>query len=164
MVQQMARSVLRYAGDSVGFLKRRHTLLDNHRMLLLPSEKRFDKLFKLLGIHAKSAIKKTPYASILDDVDQSDPLNTHDAQVFRCAIGVLLYLSVDLLECQSAIRALATKMTCPTANSMTALIHLVKYLRGAQHQGVLLQHTHHGLRIVIGQLPRRHESLFLQAR
>ena len=141
--------MLRYAGDSIGFLKRRHTLLDNHRKLLLPSEKHFDKLFKLLGIHAKSAIKKTPYASILDDVDQSDPLNTHDAQVFRCAIGVLLYLSVDLLECQSAIRALATKMTCPTANSMTALIHLVKYFRGAQHQGVLLQHTYHGLMIDI---------------
>ena len=30
---------------------------------------------------------------------------------------------------------------------MTALTHLVKYLRGARDQGVLLQHTHHGLRV-----------------
>ena len=139
--------VLESPGDSINFLKRHHTLLSHGKLLLQPSSRHFEKLFGLLGISERS-VKKTPYlAAVLDEADDSPPLSASDAKVFRCCIGVLLYLSVDLLECQCAIRALSSYMTLPTVNAMAALIHLVKYLRGVKDQGILLQHNHHGLRI-----------------
>ena len=120
--------MLQAPGDSITFLKRHHTLLSHGRMLLQPSNRHFQKLFSLLGV-SEPSIKRSLYLA---------------AVLFRCCVGVL-YLSVDLLECQCAIRALSSYVTLPTANAMTALIHLVKYLRGAKDQGVLLQHTRHGL-------------------
>ena len=111
-------------GDSITSLKRHHTLLSHGRMLLQPSGRRFEKLFILLGV-SERCIKKTPYlAAVLDEEDGSPLLNAHDAKVFRCCVGVLLYLSVGLLE----IRPLASYVTSPTTNAMTALIHLVRYI------------------------------------
>ena len=97
---------------------------------------------------SERTIKKTPYlAAVLDEEDESPPLSANDAKVFRCCVGALLYLSVDLLECQCAIRAVSSYMTSPTTNATSALSYLVKYLRGAKDQRLLLQHERYGLRI-----------------
>ena len=82
---------------------------------------------------------------MLDEEDRSNPLSTHEARVFRSSVGILLYLSVDLLECQCTSRALASSMTAPTVNSMNALRHLGKYLLGARHQGLMLKGSSEGL-------------------
>ena len=42
----------------------------------------------------------------LDDVDSSPSLNGVDASIYRNKTGFVLYLALDLLECQSAIKAL----------------------------------------------------------
>ena len=88
---------------------------------------------------------KTPYLSLLDDEDNSPKLSPADSRTFRSAIGILLYLSVDLLECQCSVRALSSYMMCPTVNAMTALRHLAKYLSGVRHQALLLRRTPGGL-------------------
>ena len=107
-------------------------------MLLTPSAKHFEKLFTVMKIDERSAPKKTPYASVLDEVDHSALLSADEAKAFRCAIGILLYLAVDLIECQGAIRALSSYMSSPTRNAQTALKHLLKYLLDGQHHGLLL--------------------------
>ncbi|CAE7329769.1 RE2, partial [Symbiodinium microadriaticum] len=124
--------------DSISFLKRHHKLLPGGKMLLTPSAKHFEKLFTVMKIDERSAPKKTPYASVLDEVDHSALLSADEAKAFRCAIGILLYLAVDLIECQGAIRALSSYMSSPTRNAQTALKHLLKYLLDGQHHGLLL--------------------------
>ena len=131
-------NILEGPGDCISFLKRHHTLLHDGRMLLTPSAKHFEKLFKVMNIDERSAPKKTPYASLLDEVDQSAPLKAEEAKAFRCAIGILLYLAVDLIECQGAIRALSSSMSSPTKNAQTALRHLLKYLLEGQRHGLML--------------------------
>ena len=131
--------ILENPGDTISFLKRHHTLVADGQMLLTPSAKHFEKLFSVMKIDERSAPKKTPYASLLDEVDNSEPLQPADAKAFRCAIGIPLYLSVDLIECQGAIRALSSYMSSPTRNAQTALRHLLKYLlEGQHHHGLLL--------------------------
>ena len=139
--------ILEHPGDCISFLKRKHTLMSDGRMLLTPSSKHFEKLFALLKVDERSAPKKTPYASVLDEGDTSEPLGPAEAKAFRCAIGVLLYLAVDLVECQGAIRALSSFMTTPTRNALIALRHLVKYLLTGQHHGLMLdrKNRHSGL-------------------
>ena len=139
--------ILEHPGDCISFLKRKHTLMSDGRMLLTPSSKHFEKLFALLKVDERSAPKKTPYASVLDEADTSEPLGPAEAKAFRCAIGVLLYLAVDLVECQGAIRALSSFMTTPTRNALIALRHLVKYLLTGQHHGLMLdrKNRHSGL-------------------
>ena len=125
--------ILEEPGDTISFLKRHHTLLADGRMLLTPSAKHFEKVFSVMKIDERSAPKKTPYASLLDEIDNSEPLSSPEAKAFRCAIGILLYLAVDLIECQGAIRALSSYMTSATRNAQTALRHLLKYLLEGQH-------------------------------
>ena len=145
--------ILEEPGDTISFLKRHHTLLADGRMLLTPSAKHFEKLFSVMKIDERSAPKKTPYASLLDEIDNSEPLSPPEAKAFRCAIGILLYLAVDLIECQGAIRALSSYMTSPTRNAQTALRYLLKYLLEGQHHGLLLdcKNRHCG---VSGEIPR----------
>ncbi|CAE7215048.1 unnamed protein product [Symbiodinium sp. CCMP2456] len=131
-------SVLEFPGDSISFLKRHHTLLSDGRVLLTPSAKHFEKLFSVMKIDERSASKKTPYAAVLDEADNSDHLPADDAKAFRCAIGILLYLAVDLVECQGAIRALSSYMSAPTRKAQAALKHLLKYLLEGQHHGLIL--------------------------
>ena len=131
-------SILESPGDSISFLKRHHKLLPGGKMLLTPSARHFEKLFTVMKIDERSAPKKTPYASVLDEVDHSALLSADEAKAFRCAIGILLYLAVDLIECQGAIRALSSYMSSPTRNAQTALKHLLKYLLDGQHHGLLL--------------------------
>ena len=53
-------------------------------------------------------------------------------------LAFFLYLAVDLIECQGAIRALSSSMSSPTKNAQTALRHLLKYLLDGQHHGLML--------------------------
>ncbi|CAE7034558.1 RE1 [Symbiodinium sp. CCMP2592] len=145
--------ILEAPGDTISFLKRHHTLLAGGKMLLTPSAKHFEKLFSVMKIDERSAPKKTPHAPQLDEVDNSELLACADAKAFRCAIGILLYLAVDLIECQGAIRALSSYMISPTRNAQAALRHLLKYLLEGQHHGLLLdrRNCYNG---VSGEIPR----------
>lgn len=58
--------VIENIGDSITFLKRKHTLLSSDQLLLTPSPKHFDKLFDLLAVSENASFKKSPYMPQLD--------------------------------------------------------------------------------------------------
>ncbi|CAE7362425.1 unnamed protein product [Symbiodinium sp. CCMP2456] len=98
-------------GGSVHFLKKKFILTSPTQMLICPHVKHFDKLFQLLSIKESDHPKKIPYDPKLDEPDYSAPLDGAESTVYRSAVGILLYLSPELVESQNAIRALASCMS-----------------------------------------------------
>ena len=127
-----------HAGDEVCFLKRRHVMLSESEMVIYPHNKHFDKLFELLRIRKSWKPKNTPCHGQINDIDETEELDQDNASRFRSGVGVLLYLSHDLIECQFCIRCLARYMSKPTQRSMDILKHLVCYLLGRVEYGLLL--------------------------
>ena len=95
-------------GDEVTFLKRTHQLWDNGRMVIRIRPKHFDQLCKLLHLSEKLQNKKSRGHSEIETPDNSEELPQHEASVYRSCIGILLYLSSDLPQCQYVIRYLST--------------------------------------------------------
>ena len=131
-------------GGSVHFLKKKYILMSPTEMLICPHVKHFDKLFELLCIKETDYPKKIPYDPKLDEPDNSAPLDSAEATIFRSAVGILLYLSPELVESQNAIRALASCMSAPTRRAMCSLRHLGKYLLHARHHAVRLRRAREG--------------------
>ena len=125
--------------NAITFLKKRHVLLPGNEILIFPHPKHFEKLFALHGVKEGDCCKKTPYDPKLDEPDTSTLLEGTDASIFRTSLGILLYLSPELLECQNAIRALSAYMAGPTRQAMVSLRHLVKYLLGVSGNGLKLR-------------------------
>ena len=80
----------------------------------------------------------------LDEPDDSAALTGEQASVFRTSVGILLYLSQELIECQNAIRALSGYMANPTRRAMMSLRHLVKYLLSVSGNGLKLHKSSPG--------------------
>ncbi len=59
------------------------------------------------------------------------------ASTFRSAVGILKYLSCDMVECQWTIRHLASK---PTEKAWIEVRHLVQYLLGCMSFGLLMHY------------------------
>ena len=131
-------------GGSVHFLKKKFVLMSPTEMLICPHVKHFDKLFQLLRIKESDHPKKIPYDSKLDEPDYSAPLDSAESTIYRSAVGILLYLSPELVESQNAIRALASCMSAPTRRAMSSLRHLGKYLLHARHHAVKLRRARDG--------------------
>ena len=129
---------LQEAGDEISFLKRKHLLTVEGNILMTPHVKHFDKLFSLLRLNLNLKPKPTPAHPMLQEVDKSEPLGPKDITLYRSCIGILMYLSGDLVECQFTIRALAQMMSSPTYLALQALRHLAQYLLGAVDNGILL--------------------------
>ncbi|CAE7357043.1 RE1, partial [Symbiodinium sp. KB8] len=125
-------------GSEISFLKRRHILNFDGSLMLAPQASHLHKLQDLLRLHGK-APRKTPFNEVLNELDESEELSAGDATLYRMCVGLLMYLSQDVVECQNTIRSLASKMSRPTVNSMKALRQLGAYLCGASNQGVLLK-------------------------
>ena len=124
-------------GDEASFLKRKHMLVQPDLLLIVPSVKHVDKLLELTGLNkAKLRVRKTPLPVGGLPIDkESDPvLDAATSSRYRSAIGVLLYLQSDLLECQFSIRLLSTLSHCPTVGAWQMLRHLVSYIAFAQNQ------------------------------
>ncbi|CAE7355668.1 RE1 [Symbiodinium sp. KB8] len=125
-------------GSEISFLKRRHILNFDGSLMLVPQASHLHKLQDLLRLHGK-APRKTPFNEVLNELDESEELSAGDATLYRMCVGLLMYLSQDVVECQNTIRSLASKMSRPTVNSMKSLRQLGAYLCGASNQGVLLK-------------------------
>ena len=91
-------------GDELCFLKRTHCLLDDGRLLIKCHPKHLGQLCKLLHLNPKLQGKKTPGHSELENPDTSKELSGNDASIYRSCVGILLYLSGDLPQCQYVIR------------------------------------------------------------
>ena len=76
----------------------------------------------------KLQCKKTPGHSEIENPDDSKELSAHDASVLRSCVGILLYLSGDLPQCQYVIRYLSTFSSKPAEKAMVVLRHLVGYM------------------------------------
>ena len=139
-------------------------MISNDQLLLTPSPKHFDKLFDLLGFSENASCKKSPYMPQLDEVDNSPELKSGEATTFRSGIGLLLYLSVDLPECQCAIRALASRMAAkPTQVSMLALRHLGKYRLSVRHNGLMIVKTVPGEGLMGPRIDAGDRSIILES-
>ncbi|CAE7221064.1 RE2 [Symbiodinium sp. CCMP2592] len=129
--------VLQKAGDVLWFLKRKLRLVAEGQLLISPHPKYLERLQRLLKIRSE-ARKKAPFLSDLEKLDGSPPLSPADSKLFRCCIGVLLYVAHDCIDCQYSINMLASKMSAPTELSMKGLRHLVAYMNGTCDEGLML--------------------------
>ena len=108
-------------GDEVTFLKKTHHLLDGGGMIIRIHPKHVDQLCKLFHLSKRWQNKRSPGHSEIEIPDNTEDLNHQDASVYRSCIGILLYLSPDLLQRQYVIRYLSTCASKPTA--MVVLKH-----------------------------------------
>ena len=105
---------LREVGDEVSFLKRR-----------------LDKLLEVTGLsRGNHRSKGTPFpTSALPTEQTSDkPLDSATATRFRSAVGILMYMSSNLIACQYGIRYLSTYAHAPTEGAWKLLRHLTSYV------------------------------------
>ena len=126
-------------GDEVTFLKKTHQLMSDGRMIIRIHPKHLDQLCKLLHLSKRLQNKRSPGHSEIETPDTTEELNQHDASVYRSCIGILLYLSPDLPQCQYVIRYLSTCASRPTHKAMVVLKHLIGYMAGHADQYVSLK-------------------------
>ncbi|CAE7529713.1 unnamed protein product [Symbiodinium sp. CCMP2592] len=129
--------VLQNPGDVLWFLKRKLHLVSEDQLLMSPRPKYLERLQRLLNIRPE-AKKKTPLFSDLEKLDGTKPLSPADAKLFRCCVGVLLYVAHDCIDCQYSINMLASRMSSPTELSMKGLRHLVMYMNTIGDEGLML--------------------------
>ena len=108
-------------------------------MVIRIHPKRLEQLCKLLHLSKKLQNKKSPRHSEIETPDSIEELPQHEASVYRSCIGILLYLSSDLPQCQYVIRYLSTCASKPTQKAMTILKHLVDYMAGHPEESVSLK-------------------------
>ena len=132
--------VMQFLGDSVTFLKRRLVLEDFDKMIIYPHPKHFTRLFDLVGVKRTWKPKNVPAHSQISECFETPELGTDRASTFRSAVGILLYLSCDMVECQWTIRHLAQSMSKPTEKAWIELRHLVQYLLGCMSYGLLMHY------------------------
>ena len=134
-------------GDEVTFLKRTHELLEDGRMVIRVHHKHLDQLCKLLCLSKRLQSKKTPGHSEMEIPDKPAELSFHDASMYRTCVGILLYLSADLPQCQYVIRYLSTFSSKPTEKSLMVLKHLVGYMAAHfdQRMSLKLKGLHSGV-------------------
>ena len=85
-------------GDEVTFLKRTHQLLDNGRMVIRIHPKHLEQLCKLLHLSKRLQNKRSPGHNEIETPDNTEELKPAEASIYRSCVGILLYLSPDLLS------------------------------------------------------------------
>ena len=136
---QVSHEMVDKVGTELSFLKRRHVLLSKDELFIQPHVKHASKLFEMLKIKPNMHPKKTPAHPEINEPDETSALNAEFSSVFRTCVGVLLYLSADLVECQFVIRYLAQCMQSPTERSYAVLRHLCLYMLGCVEHGISLK-------------------------
>ena len=132
-------------GDTFEFLKRIHVLVDDETIHVQQNPRHFDKLFDVVGVQSSLNPKKVPCHELMNEVDETPALDPCKASRYRSAVGVLLYLASDLVECAYTIRGLAQTMSSPTERSWTMLKHLCLYLLSVRDHSLRLQMRLDGL-------------------
>ena len=116
---------LQKPGDEIWFLRRKQP---DGRLRMEPHPKHVEKMKGALNLHGVRP-RKIPLALGELPCDAETPaLNAEQAGIYRTCVGVLLYLSADVLEAQCGFRLLSQKMSVPTEGDTRTLKHLVRYL------------------------------------
>ncbi|CAE7358794.1 unnamed protein product, partial [Symbiodinium sp. CCMP2456] len=119
---------LREVGDEVSFLKRRHLLVSPELLVIEPNVKYVDKLLEVTGMsRGNHRSKGTPFPTgvLPTEQDTDKPLDSATATRFRSAVGILMYMSSDLIACQFGIRYLSTYAHAPTEGAWSHFIKSV---------------------------------------
>ena len=132
-------------GDAVTFLKKKHCLISDTELLITPHPKHFEKLFELMRIDINGHPKHTPHLSKLDELDATEPLTSDQAKLFRCCMGILMYVAPDVPSCQNTIRNLSGRMASPTLLALEGLRHLCKYLLLVREYGMVVTKNEKGV-------------------
>ena len=122
---------LKEVGDEVSFLKRRHLLVSPELLVIEPNVKYIDKLLEVTGLsRGNHRSKGTPFPTGTLATEQANdkPLDSATATRFRSAVGILMYMSSDLIACQYGIRYLSTYAHAPTEGAWKLLRHLTSYV------------------------------------
>ena len=89
---------LRHEGDEISFLKRKHVLLPGNRLGIEAHPKHVQKMLDMLKLHNVRP-RKTPLPVGSLPCDEETPqLVGQEAMVFRQCVGILLYLSGDIID------------------------------------------------------------------
>ena len=123
-------------GDEASFLKRKHILVHPDLLVIQPNPKYVEKLMQVTGLSVSKAKHKTtplPTGPLPTDSEHDPPLDSETSGKYRSAIGILMYIQADLLECQYAVRFLSTVAHCPTEGGWKLLRHLTSYVHGTQN-------------------------------
>ena len=137
---KVSAEAIRDVGDSITFLKRKIVLESKLKLVMYPHPKHFDKLFELMGVKKTWKPKHTPAHAQVLEVMESPELGAQQSSTYRSAVGILLYLSCDMVQCQWMIRHLAQSMSKPTLKAWTELRHLVQYLLGCTEFGLMMHY------------------------
>ena len=137
---KVSAEAIRDVGDSIAFLKRKIVLESQLKLVMYPHPKHFDKLFELMGVKKTWKPKHTPAHAQVLEVMESPELGAQQSSTYRSAVGILLYLSCDMVQCQWMIRHLAQSMSKPTLKAWTELRHLVQYLLGCTEYGLMMHY------------------------
>ena len=100
---KVSLEIMQKQGDELEFLKRRHSLSATGQLVIYPHSKHFDKLFDLVGVKKTWKPKHVPGHGMINDFDETEELDPVKASMYRSAVGILLYLAHDLIECQFVI-------------------------------------------------------------
>ena len=69
----------------------------------------------------------------------TQPVEEPSASKYRAAVGLLLYMSTDLVDCQYCIKTLAQCMAHPGAEGWKLLKHLCFYLVGVRYNAICFE-------------------------
>ncbi|CAJ1393691.1 unnamed protein product, partial [Effrenium voratum] len=99
-------------GQELWFLKRKLIYHRSLRFIIQPHQKNFTKLFELMNINPDRVNPRAaPMPSGGAQAKLADnPLEEPAASKYRAAVGLLLYTSTDLVDCQYCIKTLAQCM------------------------------------------------------
>ena len=144
--RKISHEMMSGQGDELTFVKRRHMLVNEFEPAIQSHPKHLEKLFELLKISRGLKPKKTPVHPMLDEDNNSEMLDSHQASIYRSCIGILLCVTCDSVECQYAIRGLSQSMSKPTKQPMECSRYLCTYLLGCTDKCFMLKHeSHQGL-------------------
>ena len=77
-------------------------------------------------------------------VVEPEMLGGEQAGLFRSGLGLTLYMAMDRLDIQFAVKVLSSYMSRPSVKAISALKHLASYLEGTPDDGILLRSTEEG--------------------
>ena len=104
-----------------------HELFEAGRIVIRVHHKHLDQL-QTLASFKETPMQETRRHSEMEIPDRSAELGHQDASMYRTCVGILLYLLVDLPQCQYVIRYLPTFSSKPTEKSLMVLKDPVDYM------------------------------------
>ena len=135
------------SGEQLMYLKKRITMREDG-ILIRPHAPYVPTLVAMMKVSGRRK-KGLPYHATLETfnaefVVEPEMLGGEQAGLFRSGLGLTLYMAMDRLDIQFAVKGLSSYMSRPSVKALSALEHLASYLEGTPDDGILLRSTEEG--------------------